>query len=66
MNCNDFEIKKEFEVESLVLSMILTPKYIIMHDEENVLNWVTAYEEPYYTKMEREKTYQLQGGGVLK
>ncbi len=34
MNCKDFEIKKEFEVEELVVNLILTPKYVIMHDQE--------------------------------
>ena len=59
MSLKDFEVKKIFDVEDLVLNIILTPKYVIMHDEENILNWVTSYEEPYYTTMTLEKTYQI-------
>ena len=66
IDCKDFSLKKEYEVENEVnvLNMILTPKYIIMHDEENCLNWVTAFEEPYYTEMNVEKSYDIQGGNL--
>jgi len=33
MNIEDFEVKKEYMVESNVLLMVVTPKYIIMYDE---------------------------------
>jgi hypothetical protein len=46
MSLKDFEVKKIFDVDDLVLNIILTPKYVIMHDDENNLNWVTTYEEP--------------------
>jgi hypothetical protein len=38
MNCKDFEIKKEFETDEIVVNMILTPKYVIMHDQEKYFN----------------------------
>jgi hypothetical protein len=62
MSLKDFEVKKIFDVDDLVLNIILTPKYVVMHDDENTLNWVTSYEEPYYTTMTLEKRYKVEGG----
>jgi len=42
MSLKDFEVKKIFDVDDLVLNIILTPKYVVMHDDENTLNWVTS------------------------
>lgn len=57
-----FELKCEYEAEDVILKMIFTPKYLIMHDSNNTLNWVTCYELSVFSEvMSLEKQYHVEG-----
>jgi hypothetical protein len=58
----EFSVKCEYEADENILQMILTPKYIIMYDESNSLNWITCYDPAFYNeKMILDKTYKIKG-----